>query len=118
MLQVVQMPMALSTAPFMVVVGAGVLTKRDPVVMDSIFNLHIYINKILPIILIKDNYGLYSHFDVDNPCSHCYLDPDVTDGPCKAFDSGVYCANQAGTKYCSTTLGSYSGACKQRQGKF
>ena len=32
--QIVQILMVLSTASLMVVVGAGVLTKRDPVVMD------------------------------------------------------------------------------------
>ena len=34
MFQIVQILMVLSTASLMVGVGAGVLTKRDPVVMD------------------------------------------------------------------------------------
>ena len=44
MFQIVQILMAVSTASLLVVVGAGVLTKRDPAVMDITVNLHIYTN--------------------------------------------------------------------------
>ena len=44
-------------------------------------------------------------------CSHCYLHPDVTDGPCIASSTGD-CRNQLRSKYCSLVSGSYIGPCK------
>ena len=46
-----------------------------------------------------------------DPCSHCYLHPDATDGPCKNNSSG-YCANQGNTHTCSLTSGEYTGLCR------
>ena len=52
-------------------------------------------------------------------CSHCYLHPDVHDGPCNVFSKDErYCVNMAETRYCSETKGTYSGKCpKLTQGK-
>ena len=48
-------------------------------------------------------------------CSHCYLHPDVHDGPCNVFSKDErYCVNMAETRYCSETKGTYSGKCPKR----
>ena len=50
-------------------------------------------------------------FAILDPCSHCYLHPDATDGPCKNNSSG-YCVNQANTHTCSVTSGRFTDFCR------
>ena len=52
---------------------------------------------------------------ISGDCSHCYLHPDVHDGPCNVFSKDErYCVNMAETRYCSETKGTYSGKCPKR----
>ena len=56
-----------------------------------------------------------ANFPIIGDCSHCYLHPDVHDGPCKVFSKDErYCVNMAETRYCSETAGTYSGKCSKR----
>ena len=54
-------------------------------------------------------------FRLVQPCSHCYLHPEVIDGPCKVYsqDTG-FCVNQAESFYCSTSANEYTSPCASR----
>lgn len=48
-------------------------------------------------------------FSDTGPCSHFYLDANVTDGPCKITNkkyNSAYCENQSGSHWCDTAHGS------------
>ena len=64
----------------------------------------------------KEPLWQYFHFVVD-PCSHCYMLPGETDGPCKDNSDGL-CVNQGLNVACSTTKGSFGDYCyPQYKGK-